>query len=53
MAKCIEYLFIFSHEIKVHQRINNSDGMIRDEFGFFYCRSNCGHVFSTKATRNR
>ncbi|CAB3986486.1 hypothetical protein AC249_AIPGENE16794 [Paramuricea clavata] len=42
-----------SHEISAHQMNNDRNGQIRDEYGYYFCRADCGHVFSTKATRNR
>ena len=45
-------LFLHSHEINVHHKTNERRGQLRNEYGYFYYRADCGHIFSTKATRN-
>ena len=43
----------YRHEIEVHGKNFNIVTGERDEFGYFYCRVDCGKVFLTKTTRNR
>lgn len=40
------------HEISIHRMRNDRNGKLMDEYGYYYCRGDCGNVFSTKGSRN-
>jgi hypothetical protein len=46
----------FRHEIEVHPGLEIQDthsSELMDSEGYYRCRSGCGLVYKTKATRNR
>ena len=46
-------IYDHSHEVRAHHMRNDRHGQLRDEYGYYYCRGECGNVFSTRVTRNR